>query len=71
MFSPDLKRKIATEIQKILRETSHGELPMGEINFILHVDGVASWSWANIRNNGNHSISVFDELDRNLQFERD
>ena len=71
MFSPDLKRKIATEVQRILRETNHSELPMGEINFILHVDGVAGWSWANIRNNGNHSLSVFDELDRNTQFRED
>lgn len=71
MFTVDVKHKIATEVQKILRDTDNGELPMGEISFILHIDGVASWSWANIRNNGNHSLSVFDELDRNMLFQRE
>ena len=52
MFSVAEKRKIANEIQKILRETNHPELPSGEIAFSLHVDGAESWSWAEIRNNG-------------------
>lgn len=52
MFSVDEKRKIATEVQKILRQTQHPELPDGEIKFLLHVDGAESWSWADIRNNG-------------------
>ncbi len=52
MFSPDMKTMIAEKVQKILQEIDHSELPVGEINFLLHVDGAASWSWANIRNNG-------------------
>ena len=52
MFSPDLKKMIAEKVQQVLRETHHNELPEGEINFLLHVDGAESWSWANIRNNG-------------------
>ncbi len=51
MFSVKQKRKIAEEVQKILRETGHPELPAGEINFHLHVDGAESWSWADIKNN--------------------
>lgn len=39
-------------MQKILRDTNHPELPKGEIQFALHVDGAESWSWADIRNNG-------------------
>ena len=52
MFSVRQKREIAEKVQAILRETNHPELPTGEINFSLHVDGAESWSWADIRNNG-------------------
>jgi hypothetical protein len=51
MFTPQQKHDIATKIQAILKETVCDELPDGEINFILHVDGDEYWSWANIRNN--------------------
>lgn len=52
MFSVDQKRTIADKVQSILKETSHPELPEGEIDFHLHVDGAESWSWADIKNNG-------------------
>ena len=52
MFSVAQKRDIADKVQQILRETGHPELPDGEIQFHLHVDGAAGWSWADIRNNG-------------------
>lgn len=53
MFSVKQKREIAEKVQKILRETNHVELPAGEINFTLHVEGAEpSWSWADICNNG-------------------
>lgn len=52
MFSVAQKRLIAENIQHILRATNHPELPAGEIQFYLHVDGAESWSWADIRNNG-------------------
>jgi len=52
MFSVRQKREIADKVQAILRETEHPELPPGEIQFSLHVDGAESWSWADIRNNG-------------------
>lgn len=52
MFSVEQKRKIAEAIQDILRATKHPELPDGEIEFLLHVDGAESWSWADIKNNG-------------------
>ena len=51
MFSVRQKREIAEKIQAILRETKHPELPEGEIEFSLHVEGAESWSWADIRNN--------------------
>lgn len=52
MFSVRQKREIADAVQKILRETNHPELPSGEIQFLLHVNGAESWSWADIKNNG-------------------
>lgn len=52
MFSVRQKREIADAVQRILRATGHPELPKGEIHFQLHVDGAESWSWADIRNNG-------------------
>lgn len=52
MFSVAQKRAIADAVQKILRETNHPELPAGEIQFVLAVDGAEPWSWASIRNNG-------------------
>lgn len=52
MFSVRQKQEIADAVQKVLRGTNHPELPPGEIQFQLHVDGAESWSWADIRNNG-------------------
>ena len=52
MFSIRQKREIADAVQKILRATHHPELPTGQIQFVLHVDGAESESWADIKNNG-------------------
>ena len=52
MFSVQQKREISEAVQKILRDTKHPELPEGEIQFELHVDGAQNWSWADIKNNG-------------------
>ena len=52
MFSVAEKRSISEAVQTILRETNHPELPTGEIDFLLHVEGAKAWSWADIRNNG-------------------
>ena len=52
MFSVRQKRDIAEQVQQILRNTEHPELPDGEIQFNLHVNGATAMSWADIRNNG-------------------
>lgn len=65
MFSVRQKREIADKIQKILRETNHPELPGGEINFELNVQGALPMSWAFIQNNGriiNPSVNSWNEL---------
>ncbi len=64
MFSNQQKRNIADAVQKILRNTGHPELPAGDIQFLLHVDGAESWSWADIRNNGavpNPDVNAWNE----------
>jgi len=66
MFSPELKQKIAERIQQLLAETNHPELPNGEIQFLLHVDGAEDWSWANIKNNGAKNNSVLYGLLKNM-----
>lgn len=68
MFSVRQKREISDAVQKILKETNHPELPKGEIQFSLHVDGAESWSWADIKNNGNipnPGINPWNELQDN------
>lgn len=65
MFSVRQKREIAGQVQRILQETKHPELPTGEITFLLHVEGAESWSWADIRNNGavtTPEVNVWNEL---------
>lgn len=52
MFSVEQKRSISRAVQQVLRDTNHPELPTGEIQFKLHVDGAENWSWADIKNNG-------------------
>ena len=65
MFSTQQKRYIAEQVQKILRDTEHPELPKGEITFQLHVDGADKWSWADIQNNGacpNPMVNPWNEI---------
>lgn len=64
MFSVQQKRAISEAVQRILKDTAHPELPRGEIQFRLHVDGVCTLSWADIRNNGavkNPSVNQWNE----------
>ena len=51
MFSVKEKQKIAAEIEKLLLDLNHPEMPNEKPKFHLHVDGAESWSWADIRPN--------------------
>lgn len=65
MFSVKQKRQISEAVQQILQATNHPELPKGEIQFHLHVDGAEAWSWADIRNNGavkNPTLNPHNEI---------
>ena len=64
MFSVKQKREISKCVQETLRATNHSELPTGEIEFHLYVQGATAMSWADIRNNGvveNPSINPHNE----------
>jgi len=64
MFSVRQKREISEKVQQVLRSTNHPELPSDEIIFTLHVLGLESWSFADIRNNGdidNPSVNQWNE----------
>ena len=73
MFSVQQKREISEAVQTILRSTNHPELPVGEIQFSLHVEGAdPGWSWADIRNNGavqNPGVNPWNE--RQAQTKKD
>ena len=66
MFTVKQKQQIAEKVQKAIKYTLNDELPLGEVNFILHVDGAEDWSWANIRNNSARDVPVPDVLIQNL-----
>ena len=51
MFSVEEKRKIAEAVEKVLLDINHPEMPKEKPSFKLHVDGVESWSWADIEPN--------------------
>jgi hypothetical protein len=66
MFSPQQKKEIAAKVQHAIQQTLNDELPVGEVNFILHVDGADPISWANIRNSSARDVPVPDVLVQNM-----
>lgn len=68
MFSQAQKQKIAEEIEKLLLSFNHPEMPKTCPNFFIHIDGVQSWSFAEIKPNWHFdstppSINAFNERD--------
>lgn len=57
MFSTNEKKKIAAAVEKVLLEINHPEMPNSKPSFKLHVDGKASWSWADITPNWTYGKS--------------
>ena len=51
MFSQQEKRHIAAEIERLLLELNHPEMPKEQAIFHLRVEGKESWSWADIKPN--------------------
>jgi len=51
MFSIEEKKKIAAAVEKVLLDLNHPEMPKEKPDFMLHVWGKESWSWADIEPN--------------------
>lgn len=68
MFSDVQKFQIARQIQNILKNTEHPELPLGEIDFDIKVYGDEPKSYSRIRNNGRveHKVKTVGELREKL-----
>ena len=56
MFSQEEKKIIAEKVEYILLELRHPEMPDEKPNFLLHVDGKESWSWADIKPNWHFDV---------------
>jgi len=67
MFSVRQKREIAEAVQGILKGTGHPELPGGEVQFRLIVQGAEPWSWADIRNNGAVAVPAVNPWNERLE----
>jgi len=71
MFSKNEKIYLAGEIEKLLLGLHHPEMPSMKPEFLLHVDGKESWSWADIEPNHHFEnkepgINKFNEISRDL-----
>lgn len=51
MFSIKEKQHIAAELEKIILDLNHPEMPKDKPVFHLRIDGKESWSWAEIEPN--------------------
>lgn len=51
MFSKEQKIFIAAEVEKLLLELNHPEMPKEKVDFALHINGKEDWSWADITPN--------------------
>lgn len=58
MFNKKEKQKIAEAVEKLLLSFDHPEMPKDKPYFELHVDGLASWSWADIVPNWKHEAII-------------
>lgn len=71
MFSVQEKQHIAREIERLLLELNHPEMPKVNPKFSLHVDGKESWSWADIQpnwtfNENPPTVNPFNEIARKV-----
>lgn len=71
MFSVKEKQYIAEQIEKLLLDLNHPEMPKSRPVFRLHVQGEEGWSWADIDPNWAHdndkrSPNPFNEVSRKI-----
>ena len=65
------KQHLSAEIEKLILGLKHPEMPMEKPEFLLHVDGKKSWSWADIEPNHHYEtktpgINPFNEIVREI-----
>ena len=51
MFSKQEKQFIAAKVEELLLSLNHPEMPKERPSFCLKVDGIETWSWAEIEPN--------------------
>ncbi len=71
MVSVKEKQHIAKEMERILLELKHPEMPNEKPKFKIHIEGKESWSWADIEPNWvyekkEYGINPFNEISRKL-----
>ena len=71
MFSVSEKKMIAQEVEKLLLNLNHPEMPKEKPKFTLRVDGKEDWSWADIKPNWEYenkapTVSVWNEKARQI-----
>ena len=72
MFSVKEKQFIASQIEKMLLDLDHPEMPKEKPTFTLKVEGKADWSWAEIKPNWTFGmdnplkVNPFNELARDI-----
>ncbi len=73
MFSLRQKRELSDGIQKLIRATGHPELPPEgeEIEFLIRIEGMKDWSWAEIRNNRSVKTPSMNEWNEAQDLESD
>jgi hypothetical protein len=77
MFSIKEKQFIASQIEKLLLELDHPEMPKEKPMFTLNVEGKESWSWAEIKPNWTFGINnppkinPFNEVARDILPKKD
>ena len=75
MFSVKEKQHIAKEIEKLLLELNHPEMPNEKPKFKLHIDGKESWSFADIEPNWTYETkdpgnNIWNEISRKVLNEK-
>ena len=72
MFSIKEKQYLASQIEKLLLDLDHPEMPKEKPIFKLRVDGKESWSWADIEPNWKFGVdnptvlNLFNEVARDV-----
>jgi hypothetical protein len=71
MFSVKEKQFIASQIEKLLLELDHPEMPKEKPVFTLRVEGKENWSWAEIKPNWTFGINNPPEINPFNEMARD